>query len=127
MEIGPLTKAKYAVTIAVRQQATCSPEEARDALEGCYCMTHYRYVQERAASVGIEASEEQIVSAIARLYRNSFKRLNYDFEHPTPAQLAHIFDFLDRDIDWAGIDQSLYTLHAQVCREILTRVAAPPT
>ena len=122
MEPGPLVNAKYDKTRAARRLPLVTPQEARDAVEGCYCMTHFRYVHEHAALIANETSEAALVAVIERLYRQTFKRLGYDYNQPTRAQLQHVLTFLDRDLQWAKIDPDIAALHQQICGEVIARM-----
>ncbi len=122
MEPGPLVHAKYEKTRAARRALVVTPQEARDAIEGCYCMTHFRYVEEHAARIEGETSEEALVAVIGRLYRQAFQRLGYDYDHPTRAQLEHVLAFLDRDLQWAKIDSDIAALHQQICGEVIAHL-----
>lgn len=126
MKPGPLIQAKYAKTRAARTAPVVTLLEARDAIEGCYCMTHFRYVAEHAARLGTETTEEAIAAVITRLYRQGFARLGFDYAHPTKPQLRQVLDFLDRDLRWAAINAELCALHVQICQEILLHVPADP-
>ncbi|MDQ2806998.1 MAG: hypothetical protein M3Z04_08835 [Chloroflexota bacterium] len=122
MEPGPLVNAKYDKTRAARRLPVVTPQEARDAVEGCYCMTHFRYVNEHAARIEAETSEAALVAVIERLYRQAFGRLGYNYDQPTRAQLQHVLAFLDRDLLWAKIDPALAALHQQICGEVIARM-----
>lgn len=125
MEFGPLLRAKNTrIRVALNKPAV-STVEARDAIEGCYCVTRYQYVRDHAGLPEQEMAEERLIATMERLYRRTFARLGYDFDHPSRPQLEAVLAFLDEELAWAQIDAALHEHHDQVCRSLIGRVVEP--
>lgn len=124
MEFGPLLRQKNNAIKAVLDKEHVTASEARDAIEGCYCVTHYQYVEQHAAEVGAAASESTLIATMERLYRKTFTRLGRDFDHPRADDLRVVLEFLDRDLGWAHIDPALHQHHDEICRAVILRIRA---
>ena len=126
MEFGPQLRAKNNTIGLALQRPDLTAGEARDAIESCYCVTHYQYVENQAGKVTADLTEGQIIAVMERLYRQAFTRLGLAYDPPTPTGLWAVLEFLDRDLGWAGTDPALHAHHQQICRTLVRRIAAVP-
>lgn len=108
---------KYASRIKARLAAPrIDVTVARDGMLDCYVATYFGGLKQGiAGTLGINASEEQVIQVARSLFRRRLREHGASFEAPSVEALDRVKREVDRELHFEELPGELRGLHDQVC------------